>query len=450
MPAPIIQAQYEILDDIAGRFQRQSELTTQQAERLRRVVEGLQDGGWVGRGAKSFFDEMEKDVMPAVQRLIYALSQAQSTTLQIAQILREAEEEAALPFMRGAGESFTDSTSSDTPAGPPFGDYDRLDSIPPLVLGPGATYQDLAAVLEQMYRINNYKDGRKYGIDEPIKIVKIGNNEYLVLVAGTDADDDVVGANDWPSAVITGLGVPTRYQLQVQRLIEEKIPEGATIHLAGHSQGGHVVLDLAGTQSLVDHYHIGSVTTFGSSGNTPYNPRVGAENYHAFLFPDDPLQAHEVAKEFVASLSNGSLDDVTIDPINIPENGGHSGYFRSDYLAQRSLPFTINQWEVVGSYKASEYDSSRIAFDQMMQGIKSKDYTRAFWGGVDLVGRYSGAFVLAGAQSVTSNVTRFLPEPIQTSIDRVFDEAGRKLAEAPPLSRKITDAVGAVWSGFWN
>jgi WXG100 family type VII secretion target len=53
--------------------------------------------GWEGRGASAFAKEMA-DVLPALDRLQHALREANQVTLEIARIMREAEEEAASLF----------------------------------------------------------------------------------------------------------------------------------------------------------------------------------------------------------------------------------------------------------------------------------------------------------------------------------------------------------------
>ncbi len=98
MPAPVIQAQYDKLQTVAQRFGAQAEATGQLRQRLLSGVQSLQNGGWEGRGAQAFFNEMSQDVFPAMQRLQEALQEAQFTTLQIIEIFQEAEKEAAAPF----------------------------------------------------------------------------------------------------------------------------------------------------------------------------------------------------------------------------------------------------------------------------------------------------------------------------------------------------------------
>lgn len=468
----IIQAQYDALEQIAGRFGQQAEASAQVHSRLRQSARSLQEG-WEGRGSVAFFGEMNRDVLPAVQRLANALSGAQATTRYIRQVLQAAEEEAARPF-RSDGASASAAAAADSQGsplplgGPPFGDYNNLARIAPLVLGPGATYQDLAAMIEQMYRINDHRNGEKYGVDEPVKIVRIGENQYLVAIIGTDAGGDGhTGPNDWLANLSSGRGVPSRFQLEAQRLIEQHIPPGATIHLAGHSQGGHVAMNLAGTQDLVDRYQIGSVNTMGSSGSVPINPRVGAANYHNFLLADDPIRATEFGLQRVP-FTNVYLPQVptagffnplgltglggspSIDPQVILETGGHGGYVDSAYLAGRPLPFAIDRWDVVGSFQAHGYDNYRLAWNDINAGWSHGDWSRMAWGSLDFTTHLAATSTVAVAQNTTNAMTQFLPRDWQVAIDRQFDHLGRRVTDAPLPSRWIPDAISSVWSGFWD
>jgi WXG100 family type VII secretion target len=101
MGSEIIQAQYDQLEQIAVRFGRQSEATAQMTRRVEQSLRSLQAGGWEGRGAAAFFREMDRVVMPSTHRLTAALQQGGSVTRSIAEVLRQAEEEAAAPFKGG-------------------------------------------------------------------------------------------------------------------------------------------------------------------------------------------------------------------------------------------------------------------------------------------------------------------------------------------------------------
>ncbi|MBE2236014.1 MAG: WXG100 family type VII secretion target [Anaerolinea sp.] len=469
MSAPVIQAQYDQLEQVAVRFGRQAEAAAQTTQRVQQSMRALQAGGWEGRGAAAFFNEMDGAALPALHRLSTALQQAQTVTRQIVQVLRTAEEEAARPF-RGAGAAGASGGGASGQAasgGPPFGDYANLRDIPPLVLGPGATYQDLAAMIEQMYRINDVRDGRPYGVDEPVKIVRIGANQYLVAIIGTDAGGDGhTGPNDWLANLSSGRGVPSRFQLEAKRLIEQHVPPGATIHLAGHSQGGHVAMNLAGTQGLSDRYQIGSVNTIGSSGSSTINPRIGAENYHNFVLADDPIRLIERSAPRIpftnltwpvsmgSSLSwlgvTGSGGSPSIDPQVIWETGGHGGYVQSPAMASRPLPFSIERWEVVGSYQVHSYDNYSTAWQTISNGWSQGNAGQVAWGGVDFMTHLGTTTTVAVAQNMANTATQYLPTDWQVAIDRQFDAAGQYVANAPRPSQWLPAVVNTVWSGFWE
>lgn len=98
MDTAIIQSEYEQLRQVASRFRSQAERTVDVESHVKQVVGMLQQGGWHGTGALAFFDEMDSEIFPAVARLASALEEAQSVTLRIANVLRQAEEEAAKLF----------------------------------------------------------------------------------------------------------------------------------------------------------------------------------------------------------------------------------------------------------------------------------------------------------------------------------------------------------------
>lgn len=98
MSADTIQARYDDLDRVAERFAKASQASVELHARVMRCVEALEHGGWQGQGADAFFAEMHSTLYPAMQRLIKALSEGRAVTLQVKDILRAAEEEAARLF----------------------------------------------------------------------------------------------------------------------------------------------------------------------------------------------------------------------------------------------------------------------------------------------------------------------------------------------------------------
>src|SRR5262245_48080204 len=119
MNADTIQARYDELDRVAARFGKASAASTELHKRIMHCVEVLERGGWQGRGADAFFAEMHGTLYPAMQRLVKALDEGRTTTLQVKEVLRAAEEQAAGLFKNGAlplvplvPSSITDRTSS--------------------------------------------------------------------------------------------------------------------------------------------------------------------------------------------------------------------------------------------------------------------------------------------------------------------------------------------------
>lgn len=98
MTAPIIQARYEELAQVAERFGRSAEVQNQLIRTVQQHADALIGGSWQGRGMTAFAHEMDNTVMPAMGRLADALAEAQRVTLQISLIVQAAEEEAARPF----------------------------------------------------------------------------------------------------------------------------------------------------------------------------------------------------------------------------------------------------------------------------------------------------------------------------------------------------------------
>lgn len=98
----IIQARYDALASVAGRFGDQAQTSSDLLALVRQATRPLEAGGWQGRGSTAFFAEMNGEVVPAMQRLAAALDRARDVTLAIARVLREAEEEASQPFRGGA------------------------------------------------------------------------------------------------------------------------------------------------------------------------------------------------------------------------------------------------------------------------------------------------------------------------------------------------------------
>ena len=114
MPAPRIRIEYDVMDQVAKKFFTQADLTDQSLRSLSTQMRSLQDGDWMGEGAKKFFSEMDSGVLPSVQGLSEALKEGGQVTRKISQVMHQADEDAArllaLPYS-GVGASVTGTAS---------------------------------------------------------------------------------------------------------------------------------------------------------------------------------------------------------------------------------------------------------------------------------------------------------------------------------------------------
>lgn len=93
-----IRVNYEELAQVASRFTNQAQVVEQMLRKVRGCVEKLEDDGWIGMGADSFFAEMDGEVLPAVGRMIAALREGATQANAIAQTMQQAEEETRALF----------------------------------------------------------------------------------------------------------------------------------------------------------------------------------------------------------------------------------------------------------------------------------------------------------------------------------------------------------------
>ncbi len=93
-----IRADYNQLGATAARFSNNGRTVQDMLKNVRAHMDVLENGSWIGRGSDAFFREMNAEVLPAVQRLIQAMDEANRATNQISQTVHQAEEEASAPF----------------------------------------------------------------------------------------------------------------------------------------------------------------------------------------------------------------------------------------------------------------------------------------------------------------------------------------------------------------
>src|SRR3990172_2116530 len=95
-----VRANYDELAEIAKRFEGESNHLRRHLDVLRRNVEGLEAGDWLGAGARAFYREMHSEVLPALQRLVRALEAGGHMAQQTSQTMKQAEDDSASLFQR--------------------------------------------------------------------------------------------------------------------------------------------------------------------------------------------------------------------------------------------------------------------------------------------------------------------------------------------------------------
>lgn len=93
-----VRYQYDNLEGFARQFSDHAADAQQVRTRLSQQLAILEDGGWVGEGAARFSSEMREQILPALDALARALDGANGAILRAAEMMREAEAEAAALF----------------------------------------------------------------------------------------------------------------------------------------------------------------------------------------------------------------------------------------------------------------------------------------------------------------------------------------------------------------
>ena len=348
MAGEIVQSRYEQLEEIARRFERAADEHERLHSQLLRQVAPLRGGSWIGRGVVAFLHEMDDEVLPSHLRLIFAQEEAGRVTREIAGVLHEAEERAAALFQgEGTGETTGDAASSSATAG---------------------TVGDAGAQTPARERValNNMREVYA-AIEDPkapaVRIVAIrgesGQLEYVILCKGTlgapndtKAWFDPKDSRTWFSNFKSGLGYPSSYTSEIQRIIKDaNLPPGATIHFAGHSQGGHAIQIVAREIVAGGQYRVGSVTGFGTYQLWSPTPGVKTSFY---MFQKDELNAVNRIDDATVGFGNrtiGRLMGRSVDSrsaeVILHEDLRHNDYDDSRALEGKEPPFSSSHGAVV-------------------------------------------------------------------------------------------------------
>ena len=103
-----IRVEYEKLTEIARTFLQCSNKNQEILQRITQISDLLRVGGWIGRGAAAFYEEIDSDLLPALKRLIGTLEEASRATTEIHDLFRKAEEDAASLFTTKSSSELSD------------------------------------------------------------------------------------------------------------------------------------------------------------------------------------------------------------------------------------------------------------------------------------------------------------------------------------------------------
>lgn len=98
MSVPIVQIQYQQLEQLAQRFAKQQIQVQAILQSLKQTIQALEHGGWMGDAATACFKEFYTEVVPAYCKLQHVFCESQTSLNQIAKLFHEAEAEAAALF----------------------------------------------------------------------------------------------------------------------------------------------------------------------------------------------------------------------------------------------------------------------------------------------------------------------------------------------------------------
>lgn len=92
-----IQADYEILEQIAAKFTSLQEMFAEDIRNIESHAANL-DQEWIGNGFNAFTGRMDELILPSCHQIAEALTEASAVTREISATIRDAEEQAADQF----------------------------------------------------------------------------------------------------------------------------------------------------------------------------------------------------------------------------------------------------------------------------------------------------------------------------------------------------------------
>lgn len=93
--ADIISVDYEKMKAVANTFDQESSQVKSVLTNITNQIQVLKNGGWLADAATAYYQEMDNDVCPGINRLVQAMTQSAQVCRNICTLLDSAEQEAA-------------------------------------------------------------------------------------------------------------------------------------------------------------------------------------------------------------------------------------------------------------------------------------------------------------------------------------------------------------------
>ncbi len=333
MSASKIQCHYADLNNAAQQFTRQSEGTQQLLRTVQTCLQQLQGGAWRGKGANTFYAELEREVLPGVERLISALRNASSATQRIGQLLEQTEREVGALFMGGAGDAEGygggdgDGIPEQTNEEPVLDEAARKKALENELREYGITLSgtwslselemlratvDAAANRLQSFAADEYtRNGLLFPYTPQQVFRRIFGDLTFVRGEGTDSNGDEEGGRwgqyDHQRITLWGKAFTNRLRTFSERSIEESMAF-LTMHELGHDLNREMVLvkrgdDLFERLTTRNYYQETSQRLFGTGSD------AGTAGYTYIARTQHSDMWLEYQADAVANWLDGTFDD---------------------------------------------------------------------------------------------------------------------------------------------
>lgn len=88
-----VQCDYDQLNGIVQRFNDTSESARNTLDKVSAQMEVLRGGAWIGPNADKFYEIMDNDWIPAMDRLVKAMEKAAEVVDQVQKIIKDADDQ---------------------------------------------------------------------------------------------------------------------------------------------------------------------------------------------------------------------------------------------------------------------------------------------------------------------------------------------------------------------